>query len=257
MTRRHWVSTPTSIEEQIDEHTTAILATHVYGYPCDVEKIAALAKKYNLRVIYDGAHAFGVKVNGESIFRYGDLATVSFHATKLFHTIEGGGVITQDAALSEKIFLYKAFGHRADDYRYASINGKNSEFHAAVGLCNLPIIDQVIAQRKDIYVRYRAQLDGLPLRIPQPDERIRYNYAYFPVIFPSHEAMQRVKTALEAERIFPRRYFYPSLNQLPYHTGEACPVSEDTADRVLCLPFYHELADRDVDRIATIVKNCF
>ena len=245
------------IEAQIDEETSAILATHVYGYPCDVEKIEALAQRYGLKVIYDGAHAFGVSVGGKSIFNYGDLATVSFHATKLFHTIEGGGVITRSDALSEKIFLYKAFGHRADDYHYASINGKNSEFHAAIGLCNLPDIDQVIAQRKKIFYQYKKLLEGLPIRILQPGDRIRYNYAYFPVIFASHKAMLGVKEALEAQRIFPRRYFYPSLSQLPYHASQACPVAEDIADRVLCLPFYHELAHEDVERIATIVKHYF
>ena len=243
------------IEAQIDEDTSAILATHVYGYPCDVEKIATLAKKYDLKVIYDGAHAFGVEVGGQSIFRYGDLSTVSFHATKLFHTIEGGGVMTNNSALSEKIFLYKAFGHRADDYQYASINGKNSEFHAAIGLCNLPTIDQVIDQRRTIFQRYQDLLYGTSVRILQPRDSIRYNYAYFPVILSSHESMLRVKAALEADRIFPRRYFYPSLNQLPYHQGATCPVSEDITERVLCLPFYHELASEDVERVALIVKN--
>ncbi len=242
------------IADQIDEDTTAILATHVYGYPCDVKKIEALAQQHNLRVIYDGAHAFGVKLAGESILNYGDMTTVSFHATKLFHTIEGGGVITRDAELSEKIFLYKAFGHRADDYQYASINGKNSEFHAAIGLCNLPIIDQIIEQRKALYHLYREQLNGLPLQILQPEADLHYNYAYFPVIFPSHTSMMRTKEALEADRIFPRRYFYPSLNQLPYHQGEVCPVSEDIAGRVLCLPFYHQLAEEDVARVTSIVR---
>ena len=162
--------------------------------------------------------------------------------------------MTRSADLSEKIFLYKAFGHRAEDYRYASINGKNSEFHAAIGLCNLSTIDQVIARRQKIYDYYRELLQGQPLRILQAEEQLTYNYAYFPVIFSSHEAMLRVKAALEADRIFPRRYFYPSLNRLPYHQGAACPISEDITRRVLCLPFYHELSDADVERVATVIK---
>lgn len=245
------------IETQITEDTSAVLATHVYGYPCDVDAIQNLAEKYDLKVVYDGAHAFGVTVGGRSIFNYGDIATVSFHATKLFHTIEGGAVMTRDADLAEKVFLHKTFGHRADEYYYASINGKNSEFHAAMGLCNLPMIGDIIARRKDIYEQYHALLRELPLRILQPDASLGYNYAYFPVIFDTHEAMMGVKEALEAQNIFPRRYFYPSLNTLSYYPGEACPVSEDVAQRVLCLPFYHELPDKDVTRIGKIIQHYY
>jgi len=204
------------IEEKINDHTSAILATHVYGLPCAVEKIDALAQKYQLKVIYDGAHAFGVKVNGKSIYLYGDVATASFHATKIFHTIEGGAVMTKNPDLSEKLFLSKAFGHRADDYYDIGINGKNSEFHAAMGLCNLPLIDDIIRQRKQIFAIYRELLAGLPVRLLTIAREVEYNYAYFPVIFETHEQMLKVKSSLEAEQIFPRKYFYPSLNKLPY-----------------------------------------
>ncbi len=242
------------IEAQITNKTSAIMATHVYGLPCEVEKIGAIAKRYNLKVIYDGAHAFGVKINGTSIYQYGDVSTASFHATKLFHTIEGGAVITQNSELSEKLFLSKAFGHRAEEYYQVGINGKNSEFHAAMGLCNLPMVDSIIGQRKAIFERYAALLSGLPVRILQIDKNITYNYAYFPVIFETHDDMLKVKAALEQENIFPRRYFYPSLNRLPFREGEACPVSEDISQKVLCLPFYHQLAQQDVQRIALIIR---
>jgi dTDP-4-amino-4,6-dideoxygalactose transaminase len=243
------------IESVIDEETTAILATHVYGHPCDVEKIAALAKKYDLKVIYDGAHAFGVNLDGVPLLQYGDVATLSFHATKVFHTVEGGAVISHDPDVNEKVFLSKAFGHRADNYARVGINGKNSEFHAAMGLCNLPVVQWLINQRKLIYDQYQEALRDLPVRTIWPSNRVEYNYAYFPVIFEDFAAMSRVKETLESQSIFPRRYFYPSLNQLPYHPGEPCPVAEDIAQRVLCLPFYHSLEQEHITRIITIIQS--
>ena len=243
------------IEEAIDAETTAILATHVYGHPCAVEQIAAIAKKHRLKVIYDGAHAFGVSVNGTPLLQYGDVSTISFHATKVFHTVEGGAVISHDSGFNEKVFLSKAFGHRADDYRQVGINGKNSELHAAMGLCNLPIVQQLIDQRKRIYNQYQDAFRALSVRTIYPAEGVDYNYAYFPMIFESFEAMSRTKEALEAQQIFPRRYFYPSLNTLPYHTGEECPVAERIAERVLCLPFYHSLEQENIERIIAIVKS--
>ena len=245
---------PALIEERIDEHTTAIMATHVYGYPCDVRAIARIAKKHNLKVIYDGAHAFGVKVDGKPIYQYGDVSTISFHATKVYHTVEGGAVITHDATLNERVFLSKAFGHRADDHYRIGINGKNSEFHAAMGLCNLPVIDEMIRYRRHLSECYVAQLIDLPLRVFQPDDSLTYNYSYFPILLESFDAMQRVKQALEEHQIFPRRYFYPALNQLPYYQGEPCPVAEDAAQRVLCLPLYHALEEEDVNTVAAIIR---
>ena len=174
---------PDLIEEFIDDETVAILATHVYGYPCDVKAIADIADKHDLKVIYDGAHAFGVKVNGTSIYSYGDVSTVSFHATKVFHTVEGGAVISKDKAHDERVFLSKAFGHRADDHYRIGINGKNSELHAAMGLCNLPRVTDAIESRKQLFDAYYHHLDKLPLQWRRPDSTLTYNYAYFPVIF--------------------------------------------------------------------------
>ncbi|MCI1188895.1 DegT/DnrJ/EryC1/StrS family aminotransferase [Hymenobacter sp. DH14] len=243
------------IEAAITPRTTGILATHVYGYPCDVLAIEDIARRHNLKVIYDGAHAFGVQVHGRSLLSYGDLTTCSFHATKLFHTVEGGAIIMQDKALARKVWLYKSFGHIGDEYFSLGVNGKNSEFHAAMGLCNLPRVESFIVARRQLAELYRQELAGLPLQFPQPHEpSLAYNYAYFPVLFENEEAMHRVKDALGAEEVNTRRYFFPSLNKLPYHTGAACPVSEDASVRVLSLPFYQDLNPDDVRRICTLIK---
>lgn len=243
------------IEEAIDAETTAILATHVYGHPCAVEQIATIAKKHHLKVIYDGAHAFGVSINGTPLLQHGDVATISFHATKVFHTVEGGAVISHNSDVNEKIFLSKAFGHRADDYQRIGINGKNSELHAAMGLCNLPIVQQLIDQRRRIYHQYQDAFRELPVQTIYPADGVDYNYAYFPMVFDSFAAMSRIKEALEVRQIFPRRYFYPALNTLPYHVGEGCPIAESIAKRVLCLPFYHSLEQENIERIITIIKS--
>jgi dTDP-4-amino-4,6-dideoxygalactose transaminase len=243
------------IEAAITEKTSAILATHVYGFPCDVEAIEAIAVKYKLKVIYDGAHAFGVKLKGQSIFNFGDVSTISFHATKLFHTIEGGAVILRDAELAEKVFLHKSFGHRGDDYYCVGINGKSSEIHAAMGLCLLPRIESFIEKRKALFALYRELLGrNESLALHPPPDGIAYNYAYFPVVFSSEEALLATRAELARNEINTRRYFYPSLNNLPYHKGEDCPVAEDISRRVLCLPFYQELSHEDVLRIVRLVN---
>lgn len=244
----------TKIEAAITNQTQAILATHVYGYPCQVKEIAQLARKYNLKVIYDAAHAFGVKLNGDSILNYGDISTVSFHATKLFHTGEGGAVITTQPELSEQAFLLKSFGHKGDDYFTVGVNGKNSEMHAAMGLCVLPKVKEIIARRKEISELYDHYLGASRLRFPQKPAGLEYNYAYYPVIFPSEELVIFAKSRLTENNINTRRYFYPSLNKLPFYTGEDCPVSENIASQVLCLPLYYELSDTDVIKICNIIN---
>ncbi|OGX84172.1 DegT/DnrJ/EryC1/StrS family aminotransferase [Hymenobacter glacialis] len=243
------------IEAAITPRTSAILATHVYGYPCDVRAIEDIARRHQLKVIYDGAHAFGVQVHGRSLLSYGDITTCSFHATKLFHTSEGGGIITTDEELARKVWLYKSFGHIGDEYYSLGINGKNSEFHAAMGLCNLPRVPEFIAARRQLSELYRTELAALPLRYPVTPAETEYNYAYFPVIFDSEARMHRVKDALAAHGINTRRYFFPSLNKLPYHTGAVCPVSEDIALRVLCLPFYQQLEPEQVRWICALIRN--
>jgi dTDP-4-amino-4,6-dideoxygalactose transaminase len=248
---------PELIEAAITEKTSAILATHVYGYPCDVVKIQRIADRYNLKIIYDAAHAFGVKLSGESILVYGDCSALSFHATKPFHTAEGGGVVYKDTNLERRISLMKKFGHIGeDDYFDIGINAKMSELHAAMGLCILPKVNDIIAYQKECSSWYDEQLDGATLHRPISPARLEYTYAYYPVIFSSHDVMMRVRQALMDNGIGPRRYFHPSLNTLPYlrvEGNKACPISENVSARVLCLPLYVGLQRQEVEFICNLV----
>jgi dTDP-4-amino-4,6-dideoxygalactose transaminase len=243
------------IEAAITENTSAILATHVYGYPCNVKAIAAIAQKYNLHVIYDGAHAFGSVLNGVGVLNFGDISTLSFHATKLFHTIEGGALVVNSEEMAKKIWLLKSFGHLVDEYSSIGTNGKMSEFHAAMGLCMLPRVGEFIQRRKLLSLLYDELLIEQGLQRPIQEQGLEYNYAYYPVIFPTFKDMMAAKEALAKRQINTRRYFYPSLNTLPYHKGESCPISEDIASRVLCLPLYVELEEQSVRDIAAIIKS--
>ena len=245
------------IEAAITPNTSAILATHVYGNPCDVELIEEIAKKHDLKVIYDAAHAFGVKYKGKSLLEYGDVSTCSFHSTKVFHTIEGGSIICHDPELFEKIKLLRSFGHILDDYYIAGINGKNSEFHAAMGLCNLNHLSSIIEGRKQIFRIYDNLLNWQTLEKPtERHQDLEYNFAYYPVIFESAEITAKVIQALNEQNIYPRRYFYPSLNKLSYlKTYQACPVSEDISSRVLSLPLYPDLEHGIVEKICSIINS--
>jgi dTDP-4-amino-4,6-dideoxygalactose transaminase len=243
------------IEAAVSPDTQAILATHVYGIPCDVGAIEAIARKHNLKVIYDGAHAFGVVHKGKSLLSYGDISTCSFHATKLFHTVEGGCIIANDSALDNKLMLMRQFGHIGDEYFSEGINGKNSEFHAAMGLSVLPKIDEIIELRKAVVLRY-AHAFNVP-QLYSPVDFVNYltnwNYSYYPIVFEDEEMLMIVKDLLQSRKIFARRYFYPSLNCLPYLVKtNVCKVSEDLSKRVLALPLYHDL-DADIqDKIIEI-----
>jgi len=249
---------PNLIEAAITERTSAILATHVYGIPCEVEKIASIAKKHNLKVIYDAAHCFGVQYKGKSILNYGDISTISFHATKLFHTGEGGGIITQSEELAHKAFSMHNFGHQGqEDFEGLGINAKNSELHAAMGLAVLPYISDIIQKRKRISERYDSLLVDLSLKRPRLPQETTYNYAYYPVIFTSEESLMKVKTHLNKHHIFPRRYFYPALNQLNYVPYIPCPVAESISKRVLCLPLYDSLSPSKIKFVTNqIVSVC-
>lgn len=247
---------PALIEAAITPRTQAIMATHVYGNPCAVEAIEALAHKYQLRVVYDAAHAFGVQYAGQSVLNFGDISTLSFHATKLFHTVEGGGIVTNNDAIAHRVSYMRNFGHNGPEAFWGvGINGKNSEFHAAMGLCVLPHIDEIVEQRCEISQLYDALLENLNCRRPllQPGTN-RYNYSYYALVMPSEEVLLRVQTALNGVTIFPRRYFYPSLNTLNYTNNKEMPVSESISMRVLCLPLYPGLVAADVHIIAAIIK---
>lgn len=249
---------PSKIEAAITPQTSAILATHVYGNPCDILKIASIAKKHNLSVIYDGAHCFGVKYNGKSIFEYGDISTVSFHATKLFHTIEGGGVFTANSLLHKKMGFMRNFGHDGPEvFSEVGINGKNSEFHAAMGLVNLKHIGDIIAKRKQLTHYYDQKLASPTFQKPLIASDVDYNYGYYPVIFPTEELLISSLKKLNRSEIFPRRYFYPSLDILPYVEKQDCPITYQISKRVLCLPLYFELSFEEVDLICRLIKSAW
>ena len=248
---------PELIEAAITENTAAILATHVYGYPCDVRAIQAIAEKYRLRVIYDAAHAFGVKFRGQSLLHHGDCSALSFHATKLFHTAEGGAVVCRDEIIARRISLMKKFGHIGEDeYLDIGINAKMSELHAAMGLAVWPQVGEIISARREVSSWYDECLAGSDLRRPGEIAGLEYNYAYYPVVFPDHGAMLRARQALMEKDIFPRRYFFPALNTLPFLKPERqrpCPVAESIAARVLSLPLFPGLEKNTVEGICGLL----
>ena len=245
---------PAKIEERINENTTAILATHVYGNPCDVEAIDRIAKKHNLKVIYDAAHAFGVKYKGKSVLEYGDISTLSFHATKVFHTIEGGAVVTNDPAMLKLMSQLRNFGHNTPEiFDGIGINGKNSEFHAAMGLANLKHIDAILKSRKVQAEKYDSLLAELRVEKPAILKGVDWNYSYYPIVFESEQQLLKAVHELNDNWIYPRRYFFPSLSTLNYVGKYDVPVSEDVCRRVLCLPMYHSLKNEDIEFIVRLL----
>lgn len=248
---------PAKIEAAITENTTGIIATHVFGNPCDVHAIKLIADKYNLKVIYDAAHAFGVEVAGESIFQFGDISTTSFHATKIFHTCEGGAVFTNNISLLEKMKMLRNFGHASPtDFSIAGINGKSSELHAAMGLSVLPYMDAIISTRKYLSDSYLELFSCSPILTQKIIDASKYNYAYFPIVLKDESELQKVLAALSHKFIFPRRYFYPSLDTLSYLDGnQNCPISRNISSRILCLPLYHDLTISELRMIVEIILN--
>jgi dTDP-4-amino-4,6-dideoxygalactose transaminase len=241
------------IEASITDKTSAILATHVYGYPCDIKAIEEIGQKHNLKIIYDGAHAFGTKYNGRSVLSYGDVSTCSFHATKLFHTAEGGCIITNDNALAETLRLYHQFGHIGDEHFCMGINGKSSELHAAMGICNLNYIEAIMQRRKEQWLYYEQLFAGKQFALLQVSGNTQYNYSYFPVTFKNEIQLLETMEALKEKDIIPRRYFYPSLNTLSYINYQPAPISEQIASRILCIPLYHDLTKQEQVVIAEII----
>lgn len=240
---------PEKIEGLITPNTKAVMPVHVFGYACDVEKIQKIAEKHHLKVIYDAAHAFGSVYKGKALASYGDASTLSFHATKLFHTVEGGAIIVKNEAEDKALNLIKRFGHLGDEHFRLGINGKQSEFHAAMGLAVFAHLQEILSERKQICETYDSLLKG-KIRLPKKQKDLEYNYAYYPVIFESEKELLSAFARLEKIGVYPRRYFYPSLNELPYlKNTEACPVSEDISKRVACLPLFVGLHDDDISRI--------
>ena len=243
------------IEKVITEDSEAILATHCYGNPCDVESIEKIAVKYGLKIIYDGAHSFGTKYNNQSIFEFGDAVTTSFHATKLFHTVEGGAVFFKNPQMVKVIERMRYFGHDGfDRFNGVGINGKNSELHAAMGILNLRYINEILKKRLVQSGIYDRLLKWSKFRKIKIQENVDYNFAYYPIIFDNEQNLLKVKAKLEKYEIFSRRYFYPSLNTLHYVKQQPTPVSEKIAPKVLCLPLYFELEEKDQEKISRIIN---
>jgi dTDP-4-amino-4,6-dideoxygalactose transaminase len=245
---------PGKIEVAITDKTTAILATHCFGNACDIDAIDQIAKKHDLKVIYDAAHCFGTKYKGKSIFEFGDISTTSLHATKLMHSIEGGLVITKDPELLKRMAYMRNFGHDGPEkFNGVGINGKNSEFHAAMGLSVLDDIEEILEKRKEQSLYYNKVLANLEVQKIHLDKNCYFNYAYYPVIYKNNNSMLKSKAALEKVNILPRRYFYPSLSNLDYVRKISLVNADTTADRILCLPLYHYLDKVEQDMVARIL----
>ena len=254
---------PEKIEALITEKTVAIVPVHVYGNICDVEKIQQIADKYGLKVIYDAAHAFGAKYKGRSAASYGDVSMFSFHATKVFNTVEGGCLCYKDDSLVTVLDEHKNFGLRGEDSVSNSGNAKMSEFHAAMGICNLRHLEDEIGKRKAAAERYMERLAGVEgLRVWAPQENVTPNYAYVPVIFdPDLFGATRddVCAALAQNDIFARKYFYPAVNEMSCckdFGGDSTPVASKVGRQVLTLPFFADITMETVDKICDIILDC-
>lgn len=247
-----------NIEKLITPNTSAIVPVHVFGNACEVEEIEQIANKYNLKVVYDAAHAFDVKYKDTSVLNYGDISTLSFHATKLFHTIEGGALIINDDELVQKARYLINFGIKnQEEIPHLGTNAKMNEFEAAMGLCVIDDIEEIKEKRKVILEDYRNELKGL-VEFQEQNKNATENYSYFPVVFKSEEQLLKVQNALNEKQIFPRRYFYPSLDTLEYiEPKQECKISRDISKRILCLPIYAELEKGNQDKIIDIIRKCY
>lgn len=245
---------PKKIEGRITDRTSGIVATHCFGVPCDMDAISHLADKYNLKVIYDASHCHFVEYQGRSILEYGDISVMSTHGTKLYHTVEGGVLATANSELTKRMAYLRNFGHDGPaKFNGVGINGKMSEVHAAMGVVNLKYIDQILASRKLQSQAYDGFLANLRVQKPVIPEGTRYNYSYYPVLFESEKLLLKSVDLLNANEIFPRRYFYPSLSKLEYVDSQEMPICEDVSRRVLCLPLYHELTKGEQQKIARLL----
>ncbi|RXJ76681.1 aminotransferase DegT [Aliarcobacter skirrowii] len=246
---------PKNIEKLITPNTSAIVPVHVFGNACEVEEIEQIAKKHKLKVVYDAAHAFDVKYKDKSVLNYGDISTLSFHATKLFHTIEGGALIINDDELVQKARYLINFGIKnTEEIPHLGTNAKMNEFEAAMGLCVLDDIEEIKEKRKDILEIYRKELEDL-VYFQEQNINATENYSYFPVVFKTETQLLKVQKALNDENIFPRRYFYPSLDTLEYiEPKQECKISRDISKKILCLPIYAELTKAEQNSILNIIK---
>jgi dTDP-4-amino-4,6-dideoxygalactose transaminase len=248
---------PDKIREKITDKTSAILPVHVFGNVCDVKKIGQIASDYNLKLVYDAAHAFDVQLGEQNVSEFGDVAVYSFHSTKIFHTIEGGAVVVKSKELYDKGLLMRNFGIPGYDMiTELGVNYKMNEFQAAMGLCVLDDFTAISIKRREVFSRYlRAFKDQKKVRLQQVNGDVKRNFSYFPVIFENEDRLMEVKDRLNQEAIYPRRYFYPSLNELPYlKDKQAVPIAESIARRILCLPLYPDLDSDIQDKIIQTVN---
>lgn len=248
---------PDKIREKITDKTSAILPVHVFGNVCDVKKIGRIAADHNLKVLYDAAHAFDVKLGSENVSEFGDVAVYSFHSTKIFHTIEGGAIVVKSRELYDKALLMRNFGIPGyDRITELGVNYKMNEFQAAMGLCVLDDFKGISKGRTEVFKRYlNAFADQKKVRLQQVSAAVNRNFSYFPVIFQNEEKLREVKDRLNKDDIYPRRYFYPSLNELPYlKNKQSVPVAESIARRILCLPLFHDLDHSIQDKIIETVN---
>ncbi len=252
---------PDNIEDLITDKTSAIIPVHVFGNPCEVEKIAEIAKKHNLKVIYDAAHAFGVKINEVPEVSYGDISMFSFHATKVFNTIEGGSLVFNDENLEYKFKSIKNFGITPDEeeVQYLGINAKMNEFEAAMSIINLDFVDDAIFKRKILYEKYLECLEELEsegrVKLVRPKNNVKYNYAYFTVKFNSFEEKQHIFNKLPEYNVYSKRYFYPPCNEFPaYDFDKNTPIAKEISNTILSLPLYLDLTCRDVEQICEIIE---
>jgi dTDP-4-amino-4,6-dideoxygalactose transaminase len=243
------------IEAAITPKTTCILATHVFGNPCDVIKIDEIAKKYGLFVIYDAAHCFNVRYKSKSIFKYGDISTCSFHATKIFHTGEGGALICNNINYLSKVYYSHNFGHDGPlSFHGLGINGKISELQSAMGLSVLPHINEIFESRKMIVEFYNQNLSFSNFRTIKLREETEWNYSYYPVIFETENLLLSVQEELNKNKVFPRRYFYPSLNTISFIEGGKMEISEEISSKILCLPLSHQIEPSFLNLICSIIN---
>ena len=248
---------PKNIERLITSSTSAIVPVHVFGNTCEVEEIETIAKKHNLKLVYDAAHAFNIKYKGNSILNYGDISTLSFHATKIFHSIEGGALIINDDSLVEKVRYLINFGIKnAEEIPELGTNAKMNEFEAAMGLCVLDDMKDLNVKRKLIYDFYKKKLEGA-VKFQEENSNSTKNHSYFPIILKSEEQLKIIVEALNLKEIFPRRYFYPSLDTLGYiDPKQFCEISRLISTRILCLPMYPELKEKDqINIVETIINS--
>ena len=250
------------IEDLITEKTSAIVPVHVYGSVCDVEKIEKIAEKHNLKVIYDAAHVFGVEYKGKGIGDFGDASMFSFHATKVFNTIEGGAVTFSDDALDKRMSALRNFGmENAESYPYIGGNAKMNEFQAAMGLCNLVHIEDELKKREQAVLRYTERLSGVKgIKIWQKQDNVKHNFAYFPIVIDKDifgKNRDEVAGILANNDIFARKYFYPLTSEFSCYKDRfkinETPVAKKVSENVLCLPLYAGLTDKDVDRICDVL----